>query len=156
MLCISHLLKILYSSNLSLVHSVALVTLPISQLFHMIYTHWRKNNHSSSGPSLGNISHIHEWERQHGESCLRRSRFLVKYEWHSRWYLTLVPGAISMRDQGRRLHESSYLHRESSGSTRHLLLIAKRNAFCVGQIYWCSKEWKSHDLKGMQHGLLYR
>ena len=33
-----------------------------------------------------------------------------------------------------------------------LLLIAKRNVkFYVGHIYWCSVECNSHDLKGMQH-----
>ena len=64
-LYVIHLLKMLYSSNLSLcessgkkywVHSVALVTLPIPQPSCMIY--WWKNNHSSSGPSLWGIFHI--------------------------------------------------------------------------------------------------
>ena len=96
-----------------------------------------ENIHSNSGPSLGNISHIHKWERHHGEGCRRWSKFLVKCEWHSRWYLTSVPGAISLSDRGRRLHESWYLCRESSGAARHHLLIAKRNdSFYLGQIYF--------------------
>ena len=74
-----------------------------------------ENNHSSSGPSLRNISHIHKWEILHGECCLRQPRFLEKCEWHSLWYLTLMPDAVSLSDQGRRLHESSYLYRELSG-----------------------------------------
>ena len=161
MLCILHLLKMLYSSNLSLSDSSGkILECTLSLLWHYpslifpyeIYKLVGKN--SSSGPSLGNISHVHEWERQHGEGCPRRSRFLVKCEWHSLWYLTLVAGAVSLSDQGRRLHESWYLYEESSGSARHLLLIAKRNDnFYVGQIYWCSVEWNGHDLKGMQHGL---
>ena len=99
------------------VHSVALVTLPISQPSCVIYTNWWKNNHSSSGPSLRNISHIHKLEILHGEGCPRQPRFLVKCEWHSLWYLTSMPGTVSLSDQGRRLHESSYLYRESSGQT---------------------------------------
>ena len=66
----------------SWVHSASLVTLPISQLSRTIYTNCWKNIHSNSGPSLGNISHIHEWERHHNGGCRRRSRFLVKCEWH--------------------------------------------------------------------------
>ena len=121
----------------SWVHSASLVTLPISQPSHRINTHWWKNIHSNSGPSLGNISHIHEWERHHGEGCNRWSRFFVKCEWHSLWYLTSVPGAISLSERGRRLHEAWYLHRESSGTARHHLLIAKRNdRFYMGQIYF--------------------
>ena len=50
---------------------------------HTIYTNWWKNIHSNSGPSLGNISHIHEWERHHGEGWRRRSKFRVNCEWHS-------------------------------------------------------------------------
>ena len=96
-----------------------------------------ENIHFNSGPSLRNISHIHEWERHHGEGCRRRSRFLVKCEWHSLWYLTSVPGAISLSDRGRRFHESWCLYRESSGTVRHHLLIAKRNeSFYLGQIYF--------------------
>ena len=144
-MCISHLRKMLYSSNLSLCGSswkilectVSFVTLPISQPSHTIYTNWWKNIHSNSDPSLGNISHIQEWERHHGEGCRRRSRFLVKCEWHSLWYLASVPGAISLSDWGRRLHESWYLYKESSGTARHHLLIAKRNdSFYLGHIYF--------------------
>ena len=121
----------------SWLHFVSLVTLPISQPSHTMYTNWLKNIHSNSGPSLGNISHIHEWERHHGEGCRRRPRFLVKCEWHSLWYLTSVPWAISLSDQGRRLHESWYLYWESSGTARDHLLIAKRHeSFYLGQSYF--------------------
>ena len=62
---------------------------------------WWKNIHSNY-----EWEKHHEWERHHSEGCRRRSRFLVKCEWHSMWYLTSVPGAISLSDRGRRLHES--------------------------------------------------
>ena len=132
---------VFYISSRSYIHpTLALVTLVgkflstlccsygttyLSSFPYDIYKLVGKN--SSSGPSLGNISHVHEWERQHGEGCPRRSRFFVKCEWHSLWYPTLVAGAVPLSDRGRWLHESSYLYGESSGSAKHLLLIAKRN-----------------------------
>ena len=120
LLYIIHLLKMLYSSNLSFCESSG----KIFQCTLLLLWQWPslnlpawyiqiggKNIHSSSGPSLRNISHIHKWEILHGEGCPRQPRFLVKCEWHSLWYLTLMPGAVSLSDQWRRLHESSYLYR---------------------------------------------
>ena len=122
-LYIIHLLNMLYSSNLSLCESSG----KIIECTLLLLWHYPSLNLPAWYIQIGGKTTIPvlvlPWGIFHiftsGRYCMVRAvRSNQDSLWNvngTLWYLTLMPGAVSLSDQERRLHESSYLYRESSG-----------------------------------------
>ena len=151
MLCISHLLKILYSSNLSLCESNALCcscdTTYLSTFPHDIYTLEEKQP-SQFWSFLGEYF---TYSRV-GETAWWELSQAIKIPCEI-WMALSVISHISARCYINEWPREEIAWILISAQRVKWFCQAKRNDFYVGQIYWCSVEWNSHDLIGMQHGL---
>ena len=157
-LYIIHLLKMLYSSNLSLCESSG----KIIECTLLLLWHYPSLNRPAWYIQIGGKTTIqvliHPYEEyftysQVGDTAWWGLSEATKVPCEM-WMALFVISNINARCWVTKGGDCMNHHIcTDSRVARHPLLIAKRNAnFCVGQIYWCSVEWNSHDLKGMQHG----
>ena len=128
----------MWAQSLNSLNGLCLFLWHYPSLYHVTeYQSWWENNISSVVPLPWVIFHIFASRSDKmGGSCWRRSQFLVKWGQHSPCYPTLVPVAMSLRDQGVLLI-SSYIYGQASVFAGRLLLISSWIiTFCVGSCVW--------------------